>query len=81
MGNKMNNNVDPNKTNQECIKGNASKNFSSLLIYHQHIRGINNKTEELFSQWESKLPHVFCFTEHHLTNPEFTCTVIKFFNL
>ncbi|PNF24939.1 hypothetical protein B7P43_G09362 [Cryptotermes secundus] len=80
-GNKKNNDVGINKSSQEYIKRNAPQKCSSLLIYHQNIRGINNKIEELLSQWESKLPHVFCFTEHHLSKPEITCTVITNYNL
>jgi hypothetical protein len=38
----------------------------NLLICHQNMRDINNKIDELLSQWESNLPHVFCFTEHYL---------------
>jgi exonuclease III len=52
-----------------------------LSIYHQNIRGINNKIEELLTQWESNLPHVLCFTEQHLTKPEIARTVIKCYNL
>jgi hypothetical protein len=37
--------------------------------------------EELLTQWETNQPHVLCFTEHHLTKPEITCTVIKSYNL
>jgi hypothetical protein len=58
MENKMNNNVSLNKTNQDHTKRNAFKISSSLLIYHQNMRGINNKIEELLSQWASNLPHV-----------------------
>jgi hypothetical protein len=81
MRNKMNNNISLNKTNQYYMKRNAFKKSSSLLIFHQNIRGINNKIEELLSQWESRLPHVFYFTEHPLTKPEISRTVIKFYNL
>jgi exonuclease III len=81
VGNKTNNHISLNKPNQDCIKRKVSKKFSSLAIYHQNIRGINNKTEELLSQWEFNLPHVLCFTEHHLTKLEITCIIIKFYNL
>jgi hypothetical protein len=42
---------------------------------------MNNKIEELLTQWETDQPHVLCFTEHHLTKPEITCTIIKSYNL
>jgi hypothetical protein len=81
VGYKINNKVNLNNTDQNHTRSNAFNNFYSLLIYHQNMRGINNKTEEILSQWESNLPHVFCFTEHHLTKSEITCTVITSFNL
>jgi hypothetical protein len=81
IGNKMNNHISFNKPNQDCKKRNVSKKFSSLVIYHQNIGGINNKTEELLSQWKLNLLHVLCFTEHHLTKLEITCIAIKFYNL
>jgi hypothetical protein len=39
--NKMNNNISLNKTSQDYIIRNAFKKSSSLLIYHQNIRGIH----------------------------------------
>jgi exonuclease III len=51
------------------------------LLYHQNIRGINNKTEELLSQWESKFPHVLCLTEYHLTKAAITRIFINSYNL
>jgi hypothetical protein len=79
--NRINNNVSLNNTNLDSTKRNASKKLSGLSVYHQNIRGINNKTEELLTQQESNLPHILCFTEHHLIKPEIACTVIKSYNL
>jgi hypothetical protein len=64
-----------------CIVLYASKKLSGLSIYHENIRGINNKIEELLTQWETNQPHVLSFTEHHLTKPEITCTLIESSNL
>jgi site-specific recombinase XerD len=66
-GHRINNNVSLKNTNLDCTKRNASKKLSGLSIYHQNIRGVNNKTEELLTHWESNLLHVLCFTEHHLS--------------
>jgi hypothetical protein len=41
---------------------NDSDKFLDLRIYHQNIRGLRNKTDELLSQWDSQTPHVFCLT-------------------
>jgi hypothetical protein len=77
----INNNVSLNNTNVGCTKRNASKKLTGSLIYHQYIRGINNKMEQLLTQWESNVPHVLCFTKHHLTKLEISHTVIKSYNL
>jgi hypothetical protein len=37
-----------------------------LVIFHQNIRSLNNKIDEIWANIESNLPHVLCFTEHHL---------------
>ena len=37
-----------------------------LIIFHQYIRSINNKTDEILNTIESNPPHVLCFTEYHL---------------
>jgi len=42
---------------QQSTSNNDYKN-SSLTIYHQNIRGINNKTDELVNQWGFKIPHL-----------------------
>jgi hypothetical protein len=83
MGNKtqMNCNINLNKMKQDRMKRNIPKKSSNLLIYHQNIRGINNKTDELLSQWESKFPHVLCLTEHLVTKAEITRISINSYNL
>jgi uncharacterized lipoprotein YehR (DUF1307 family) len=53
MGNQINNsnvNCSLNSTNLGSTKRNASKKLSGLSIYHQNIRGVNNKIEELLTQ-------------------------------
>jgi hypothetical protein len=47
---------------------------------HQNIRGIHNKFYELFRQWESKIPQIFCFAEHHLSSSEIIRTSINQYN-
>jgi exonuclease III len=84
MGKQISNsylNYSLNSTNLGSTKRIASKKLSGLSIYHQNIRGINNKIEELLTQWKTNQPHVLCFTEYHLTEPEITCTLIKSYNL
>jgi hypothetical protein len=33
-----------------------------LRLYHQNIRGLTNKTEELTTHWTTQYPHLLCFT-------------------
>ena len=38
----------------------------ALTIFHQNIRGLHNKIEELLNCWSTEFPHFLCFTDHHL---------------
>jgi exonuclease III len=42
-----------------------------LLIFHQNIRGINNKMDKILNTIATNPPHVLCFTEHHLNSYQF----------
>jgi hypothetical protein len=49
--------------------GNVSKSYHAkrdLMILHQNITGLNNKTDEMEIAIATNPPHVLCFTEHHL---------------
>jgi hypothetical protein len=54
-----------NSKKPKNLKSIVTNTFSDLRIYHQNIRGLSNKTDELLSQWVSKSPHILCLTEHH----------------
>ena len=41
-----------------------------IKIFHQNIRSLRNKTQELLSHMYPDLPHVMCLTEHHLKSQE-----------
>jgi exonuclease III len=43
---------------------------SIFQIYHQNIQGIKWKTDEILDFLSPALPHVLCFTEHHLNRYE-----------
>jgi hypothetical protein len=77
----MNSKMNWNVTKQAYIKSHPFKKSLNLQIYHQNIRGIYNKTDELLSQWDSQTPHVLCFTEHDLTKAEIIRTSINHYNL
>jgi hypothetical protein len=66
--------------NKYALRYNYSKNFSNLQIYHQYIREIHNKLDELFSPYDSKIPQIFCFTEHYLSLAEIIRTSINQYN-
>jgi hypothetical protein len=43
---------------------------SSFTVFHQNIRGLLNKSEELISSLSPDFPQVRCLTEHHLKHFE-----------
>jgi hypothetical protein len=58
-----------------------SNNNNSLNIYHQNIRSLQGKTNELISSLYPELPHLLCLTEQHLVKPELDHTHIEHYNL
>jgi exonuclease III len=42
----------------------------TLNIFHQNIRGLRFKFNELLCHFEEKLPQILCFAEHHLSREE-----------
>jgi hypothetical protein len=69
-----------NSKKPKNLKSNVTNKLSDLRIYHQNIRGLSNKTDELLSQWVSQSPHNFCLKEHHLKKAEITRTSINNYN-
>jgi hypothetical protein len=54
---------------------NCDKNldaFNSLHVFHQNIRGLRSKSEELILSFEmdNKDPHTVCLREHHMEEQE-----------
>jgi hypothetical protein len=40
---------------------------NTLTLFHQNIRGLSNKSEEVIFLMDEELnPNVMCFTEHHI---------------
>ena len=39
-------------------------------IFHQNIRGLGNKSNELYCHLHHDLPHILCFSEHLLSESE-----------
>jgi len=77
--NVVKNNASNPSTNTQLTRGDKFKNHThvitttsttnqanNLKIYHQNIRGLSNKIDELLIALSSHSPHVICLTEHHL---------------
>jgi hypothetical protein len=56
-------------------------NTINLKIFNQNIRWLRNKIEELIMHLSNCVPHVLCFTEHHLKIFEINNTRINHYNL
>ena len=50
------------------------KDQAPLSIYHQNIRGLRGKVNELISQLYPSLPHILCLSEHHMADCELQTT-------
>jgi len=47
-------------TKQQGTKKINTKKSDNLQLYHQNIRGLHNKTDELTTQWTNHCPHLLC---------------------
>ena len=59
--------------NHNNLSSNILENSSSsnkFTIYHQHIRGISSKIDELMISLCYNRPQIICLTEHHLKTEE-----------
>jgi exonuclease III len=56
-------------------------NIPNLQIFYQNIRSLGNKTDELNINWVNDVPHILCFTEHHLPTEVIQTTIIYNYNL
>jgi hypothetical protein len=86
MGNKTQKNCsiftsNKNHNRMKQSTSNNDYNNSSLTVYHQNIRGINNKINELVNQWGSKISPLIWLTKHHLSNTEISCVNFDSYNL
>ena len=41
-----------------------------LKMFHQNIRGLGNKSNELYCHLHHDLPYILCLSEHHLSESE-----------
>jgi hypothetical protein len=52
-----------------------------LTIYHQNVRGLRGKANELLSQLHSNFPHVLRLSEHRMNHLELQQTFIDNYKL
>ena len=52
-----------------------------LMIFHQNIRGVNNKTDEIVNTVAKNPPHVLCFTERHLKTYQLDSSLFQNYKL
>jgi hypothetical protein len=55
--------------------------ISNLIIFYQNICSLRTKTSEILCHFSSNLPHILCFTEHHLSVPELQAACIDNYTL
>jgi hypothetical protein len=53
----------------------------SLKIFHQNIRGLGNKANELHCHLCHYLPHILCLAEHHLSVSKLQVTHLTNYSL
>jgi hypothetical protein len=67
------NNLNAKRKNPSLIN---SLDKVNLVTFHQNICGLRKNTNKILCHLSQKLPHVLCFTEHHLTSLEFQSVFI-----
>jgi hypothetical protein len=57
-----NNNNTPSSSQDQPSKASThdSNGKTNLSIFHQNIRGLFNKTDELVTSWSTEAPHILC---------------------
>jgi len=69
----------PNK--QRKIMSTTNTSDEALRILRQNIQGLRGKSDEMIDSLYPTLPHVLCFTEHHLNQREINLTQIDSYTL
>jgi hypothetical protein len=71
-------NIQPQIGSNAIVHGSVDNIFK---VYHQNIRGIRNKTNEIINSLLPELPKILCITEHHLKEHELERISIDHYNL
>ena len=56
-------------------------NNNLLKVYHQNVRGLKGKINELLFSFLTQSPHIICLIEHHLKDYETDVTPIPNYKL
>jgi hypothetical protein len=55
--------------NMQSSKENyTSKKTKYIKVYHQNVRGLGMKSDEILDHLHPDYPQVICLTEHHLNS-------------
>ena len=69
-------------SNKKVIKNSSQvPRNKSLKIFHQNIRGLGKKANELYRHLHYDLPHILCLSEHHLSESELQMTHLTNYSL
>jgi len=74
----------PQYNNFNKFPTNLSSNKNSnetLRIFHQNMRGLHRKVDELTTRWLNFSPNILCFTEHHSKDHKIGNICINYYNL
>lgn len=50
-------------------------------VFHQNIRGLRYKLNELLCHLHNNLPHIVCLTEHHLNDVQMISSFMENYSL
>jgi hypothetical protein len=70
-----------NAGNKDCDCNFSSPAIKFLKVYHQNIRGLKYKIDELLSTLCPDFPHVLCLSEHHMNSIEMNTIIVDYYNL
>ena len=70
-----------NQDHPRNTNSSSKNNNIAFMIFHQNIRGLHNKIDELLNFWTTEFAHIFCLIEHQLSDHKINSIYIKNYNL
>jgi exonuclease III len=71
----------PSKSKPKINLSHHLNGLVPLTIYHQNVRGLRGKANELLSQLYPNFPHILCLSEHHMNHLELQQTFFDNYKL